>query len=125
MAAESARMESRMTRGRAYRDMLLRFAFAYQWLTLTRLRLKIRIIRSLAFGVPMPALDVAAIRSQFPALSRMFDGRPAVYFDGPAGSQVPQQVVDAIGKYMLLYNGNHGGAFATSRENDPLLHLSQ
>ena len=69
----------------------------------------------------MPALDVTAVRSQFPALAGMIDGRPAVYFDGPAGSQVPRGVVDAIGDYLLLHNANHGGAFATSRENDAML----
>ena len=42
-------------------------------------------------------------------------GRPAVYFDGPAGSQVPQRVVDAVGQYLIEINANHGGDFATSR----------
>lgn len=73
----------------------------------------------------MAALDIAAARAQFPALARKIDGRPAVYFDGPAGSQVPQRVVEAMGNYLLRHNANHGGVFATSRENDQLLHDAQ
>ena len=67
------------------------------------------------------ALDVAACRAQFPALAREIAGRPAVFFDGPAGSQVPRSVIDAIGKYLASSNANHGGLFATSRESDALL----
>ena len=36
-------------------------------------------------------LDVGAVRSRFPALAS-----GAAFFDGPGGSQVPQEVVDAI-----------------------------
>ena len=68
----------------------------------------------------MPALDIAAVRLQFPALARIIDGRHSVFFDGPAGSQVPQEVADAISDYLLHHNANHGGAFTTSRENDAL-----
>ncbi|MFL5341859.1 MAG: cysteine desulfurase-like protein [Gemmataceae bacterium] len=69
----------------------------------------------------MAVLNVAAVREQFPALSRQHDGRPAVFFDGPAGSQVPRTVIDAIGDYLRQHNANHGGVFATSVENDELL----
>ena len=68
-----------------------------------------------------PRLDVSRCRDQFPALSRRIGDRPAVYFDGPAGSQVPQYVVDAIGNYMLTMNANHGGVYQTSRDSDQLL----
>jgi cysteine desulfurase family protein (TIGR01976 family) len=66
-------------------------------------------------------LDVAACRRQFPALAREIAGQPAVFFDGPAGSQVPQRVIDAISRYLIECNANHGGLFATSRESDALL----
>jgi len=62
--------------------------------------------------------QIAACRAQFPALSREVDGRTAVFLDGPAGSQVPQCVIDAIGDYLAHRNANHGGEFATSRESD-------
>ena len=60
-------------------------------------------------------------RSQFPALRRQIAGGEAVYFDGPAGSQTPECVIDAIGHYLRHTNANHGGVFATSRESDALL----
>lgn len=66
--------------------------------------------------------DVERCRRQFPALAREAYGRPAVYFDGPAGSQVPGRVVEAMTRYLLHTNANHGGAFATARESDALLH---
>lgn len=73
----------------------------------------------------MVGFDVASIRGQFPALARRHDGRPVVYLDGPAGSQVPQRVIDAMADYLRHHNANHGGAFATSRENDELLACAQ
>lgn len=69
-------------------------------------------------------LDVQHIRHQFPALEREINGRSAVYFDGPAGSQTPRRVVDAISAYLLRTNANHGGAFTTARESDALLHAA-
>jgi cysteine desulfurase family protein (TIGR01976 family) len=49
------------------------------------------------------------------------NGKPAAFFDGPAGSQVPQRVIDAIGEYLASSNANCGGVFATSRETDAML----
>ncbi len=65
--------------------------------------------------------DPIACRKQFPALARQVAGRPAVFFDGPAGSQVPQCVIDAVSDYYTHRNANHGGEFATSRESDAML----
>jgi cysteine desulfurase family protein (TIGR01976 family) len=61
------------------------------------------------------------LREQFPALQREQDGRPVVYLDGPAGTQVPQRVIDAFQQYLSRHNANHGGRFATSRESDAVL----
>lgn len=69
----------------------------------------------------MLAIDLSPVRSQFPALARRDAGRPAVYFDGPGGTQVPQRVVDAMSRYLIEANANHGGAFRTSRDSDALL----
>jgi len=68
-----------------------------------------------------PTLDVQWCRGQFPALNRSTGGQPPVYFDGPAGSQVPERVVEAIGDYLIGMNANHGGLFETSRASDALL----
>lgn len=64
---------------------------------------------------------VADLRTQFPALSRRHGDQEAIFFDGPAGTQVPQRVIDAIGDYLIRHNANHDGLFATSRESDALL----
>jgi len=56
------------------------------------------------------SLDVQAIRSHFPALNRPAeDGTLPVFFDNPAGTQVPQQVIDAVTDYYVTMNANHGG----------------
>lgn len=64
---------------------------------------------------------VERLRAQFPALSREVAGRPAVYLDGPAGTQTPRPVIDAIVKYLSCHNANHGGRFITARESDAML----
>src|SRR5262245_48209717 len=66
-------------------------------------------------------LDIPALRRQFPALQRQHHGRPAVFLDGPGGTQVPQGVIDAMVSYLTTCNANHGGVFATSRESDCIL----
>ena len=67
------------------------------------------------------SFDVGWCREQFPALRRMVNGRRAIYLDGPAGSQVPVRVADAMRDYLLLTNANHDGVFATSGESDAIL----
>ena len=69
----------------------------------------------------MPGIDLSPLRSQFPALAIEDAGRPAVFFDGPGGTQVPQRVIDAMSHYLVHTNANHGGAFRTSRESDVVL----
>ena len=63
-------------------------------------------------------LDLPAIRARFPALERRVGDRPAVFFDGPAGSQVPAPVIDAVAEVYRHCNANSHGHFATSRESD-------
>ena len=58
--------------------------------------------------------DLEAIRSQFPALSVMDDGVARVYFDNPAGTQVPRSVVERMSDCMLEASANLGGYFRTS-----------
>ncbi len=60
-------------------------------------------------------------RQQFPALSRMVNDAPAIFLDGPAGTQVPQRVIDAMVRYLSNCNANHGGLFPTSMESDLML----
>ena len=46
------------------------------------------------------ALDVAAIKAQFPLLQRELDGAPLVYLDSANTSQKPQCVIDAMSRFM-------------------------
>jgi cysteine desulfurase family protein (TIGR01976 family) len=66
-------------------------------------------------------LDVAACRRQFPALERRHEGQPVAYLDGPAGSQVPRRVIDAVSDYLAHSNANSGGRFTTSLQTDERL----
>jgi|SRR5215211_289642 len=67
-------------------------------------------------AVAAPPLDVEAVRARFPALAS-----GAAFFDGPGGSQIPQEVLAAMGGYLLGTNANLGGAFATSRASDEVI----
>jgi len=66
-------------------------------------------------------LDLQSVRQHFPALSLRIDGRPVVYMDNPAGTQVPQRVIDRTAAYWQTMNANHGGVFATSERSDALI----
>ncbi|HXV02953.1 MAG TPA: aminotransferase class V-fold PLP-dependent enzyme, partial [Gaiellaceae bacterium] len=61
-------------------------------------------------------LDVQAVRARFSALQR-----PEAFFDGPAGTQVPDEVIDAIAGYLRRSNANVGGEFETSRRTEALI----
>lgn len=66
----------------------------------------------------MSTFDVSWARAQFPALAQTVNGQPAVFFDGPGGTQVPHQVIDAISNYLIHSNANSHGAFVTSQRTD-------
>ncbi len=63
-------------------------------------------------------LDSTWVRAQFPSLLQRVNGHPAIFFDGPAGTQVPQGVIDGITDYLLRSNANNCGAFPTSKRTD-------
>ena len=58
--------------------------------------------------------DLEAIRAQFPALAIQDDGVRRIYFDNPAGTQVPVSVAVAMSDCLLNANANTGGYFASS-----------
>jgi cysteine desulfurase family protein (TIGR01976 family) len=63
-------------------------------------------------------LDVVSLRAQFPALSHAdATGRPFVFMDGPAGTQVPVAVIDAIAGGLESAASNVGGSFAASHSS--------
>jgi cysteine desulfurase family protein (TIGR01976 family) len=63
-----------------------------------------------------PRLDVEAVRRRFSSLSS-----PLAFFDGPGGTQVPDEVIDAIARYLRESNANTGGPYETSRATEALI----
>jgi cysteine desulfurase/selenocysteine lyase len=63
-------------------------------------------------------LDVAAVRADFPILSRQVDeDTPLVYLDNAATTQTPTRVIDAMSEYYREYNANvHRGIHQLSME---------
>ena len=62
-------------------------------------------------------LDIAAIRADFPILSRQVHGRPLVYLDNAATTQKPRQVIDALVDYYSNTNANiHRGLHTLAEE---------
>ncbi len=68
---------------------------------------------------PTQPLDVAAVRSRFTALDRRL-----AFFDGPGGTQCPDEVIDAISTYLRESNANVGAPYETSRRTDELVDLA-
>ena len=65
-------------------------------------------------------LDVDAVRARFSALDR-----PLAFFDGPGGTQCPDEVIDAIADYMRISNANIGAPYETSMRTDALVEESR
>ena len=61
-------------------------------------------------------LDVSAVRSRYSALQRAL-----AFFDGPGGTQCPDEVIDAIAAYMRESNANVGAPYETSQRTDELV----
>src|SRR6266511_3757747 len=67
-------------------------------------------------SVSTVALDVEAVRERFSALRQ-----PLVFFDGPGGTQVPDEVIDAVARYYRESNANVSGPYETSRRTEALV----
>ena len=61
-------------------------------------------------------LDIDAVRARFTALDRRL-----AFFDGPGGTQCPDEVIDAIADYLRKDNANIGAPYETSRRTDALV----
>ena len=67
-------------------------------------------------------INVESVRKHFPALQRAsVGGEPAVFLDGPGGTQVPSSVIDAMSDYLSGCNANIEGEFETSTTTDELI----
>ena len=65
---------------------------------------------------PGPAFDVARIRADFPILKLAPGGKPLVYLDNAASSQMPQQVIDRLVRYQTTQHANIHRAVHTLSE---------
>jgi cysteine desulfurase family protein (TIGR01976 family) len=69
----------------------------------------------------MTSLNIKWVRDQFPALTQIVNGKPAIFFDGPGGTQVPGGVLDAVSNYFVNANANAHGYFTTSARTDAVI----
>jgi cysteine desulfurase family protein (TIGR01976 family) len=69
--------------------------------------------------------STAEIRQHFPALTRLHNGYPVAYFDGPGGTQVPRMVIEAMNDYLFHHNANTHWAYPTSEETDAIIDLAR
>jgi len=59
--------------------------------------------------------DLAAVRADFPILSRKVNGKPLTYFDNAASAQKPTAMLDAVRRFAETSNANvHRGLHALS-----------
>ena len=68
------------------------------------------------------AYNPVAIRPHFPSLQRLHNNNSLVFLDGPAGTQVPDQVIESISNYYKNSNANTHGAFLTTHETDAVIY---
>ena len=68
----------------------------------------------------MNAFPIDRVRREFPALSQSHDGRPRVFMDNPAGTQLPRRVVDAVSNTLVDAASNYGGFFENSRNAEAI-----
>ncbi len=67
-------------------------------------------------GEQVVDVTIEAVRDRFHALNV-----PMAFFDGPAGTQVPDSVLEAVSGYLLTANANAGGKFLTSMVTDDVI----
>ena len=67
-------------------------------------------------------INSSEIRDFFPSIGRVDHNKnQIIYLDGPGGTQVPIQVIEAISQYYIRSNANTHGEFITSQETDKVM----
>src|SRR5438876_8590553 len=61
-------------------------------------------------------VSIEAVRDRFHTLQV-----PLAFFDGPAGTQCPDSVIEAVSGYLLTANANVGGRFVTSMVTEDVI----
>ena len=68
----------------------------------------------------MSVFPIDRVRREFPALSRSRNGKPRIFMDNPAGTQLPRRVIDAISNALVDAASNYGGFFENSRNAEAI-----
>jgi cysteine desulfurase / selenocysteine lyase len=63
-----------------------------------------------------PVFDIERVRADFPILQITVEGKPLVYLDNAASSQMPQQVIDRLVRYQTTEHANIHRAVHTLSE---------
>ena len=67
-------------------------------------------------------INSSKIRDFFPSIDRVdAKNNKIIYLDGPGGTQVPIQVIEAISQSSIRSNANTHGEFITSKETDGIM----
>ncbi|MFC2125428.1 cysteine desulfurase-like protein [Bacteroidota bacterium] len=69
--------------------------------------------------------NIKNAREQFPSLQRKIKSKNLIFFDGPGGSQVPDNVINAVSEYYRNSNANSHGQFITATETDQVINLAR
>jgi cysteine desulfurase family protein (TIGR01976 family) len=67
------------------------------------------------------SFDLEAIRSQFPGLALTDNGMRRIYFDNPAGTQVPVCVAAAMADCLMTKSANLGADFSSSKDAEKIV----
>ncbi len=67
------------------------------------------------------SFDVNDLRQRFPAIR----DSEALFFDGPAGTQVPDSVVEAVSRGLVEAASNVGGAFVASHRSEAVVRAAR
>jgi len=71
-----------------------------------------------AASFPRSAIDVTAIRADFPVLRQLVHGKPLVYLDSAATAQKPCTVIDAVNRFYAVDCANiHRGVHELSQRS--------
>ena len=71
--------------------------------------------------MPLDRQAVVSLRTEFPSLQCEANARPAVFFDGPGGTQAHASVIEAMKRYFTVGNSYSHGAFHLSRVTDDVV----
>ncbi len=67
------------------------------------------------------SFDLEAVRSQYPALALTDNGTRRIYFDNPAGTQVPVCVAAAMADCLMTKSANLGAYFSSSKDAEKIV----